>query len=614
MTDAAQQGTLPMVKPFADPEDLASLVRDQSEFAANLGVVLERSQELVTKFAAANIADTHPMHADPLNAVPAFTELGQTWLEHPRELGDAVMRLWLQQAELMRRATLKLWGLGEDPMIEPARGDKRFKDEDWSKNAIFDYVKQSYLLTSGWLMDAVEGIGDLEDRDRKKVAFYTRNFVEAMSPANFAAMNPEVLRTTLEQRGENLAKGLENMLKDLERGKGNLLIRQTDLEAFEVGRDMATTPGKVIYETATYQLIQYTPTTEQVHAIPLLIIPPWINKFYILDLNEKKSMVRWLVEQGWTVFVISWVNPDQRQRDETWETYMERGVLDALRVVLEETGEKKAHLAGYCIGGTMLGTTLATMAARGDDRAASATFFTTQLDFTDAGELQVFVDEKTLAMLDEKMDEGFLPAESMANAFNMLRASDLIWGFVIQNYLLGKDPFPFDLLYWNADSTCMPARVHHYYLDTFYNNNRLALGEMKLGGEVLDLGRVTTPVYHVATKEDHIAPPQSAYRGAKLIGSKNATFVLAGSGHIAGVVNPPAGGKYQYWTRKGLAGDTLEEWMQGTTETAGSWWPNWDKWLTARGKKMVPAREPGAVHGVIEDAPGRYVRVRFDDR
>jgi polyhydroxyalkanoate synthase len=605
---------LPATKPFAEPEEIAALLRDQAEFAANLGVIAERSRDIWARLAAANLSDARPMHADPLNAMPAFAELGQTMIEHPREMADAMVRLWVQQAELMRRATLRLWGLQEEPLVKPAPGDKRFKDEEWSKNAIFDWVKQSYLLTSSWIMDVVQNVGDLEDRDRRKVDFYTRNFLEAMSPANFAAMNPEVLRATVQEKGENLARGLENMLKDLERGKGNLLIRQTDLDAFEVGRNMATTPGAVIYQNDVFQLIQYAPTTDKVHATPLLICPPWINKFYILDLNEKKSMVRWLVSQGWTVFVIAWVNPDQRQKDETWESYMKKGVLNALERVLEETGEKKAHMVGYCIGGTMLGTTLAHMAATGDDRLASATFFTTQLDFTDAGELQVFVDEKTLKVLDEKMDEGYLPAESMASAFNMLRASDLIWGFVIQNYLLGKEPFPFDLLYWNADSTCMPARVHHFYLDNFYNANRLATGEMRMGGERLDLGRVTLPVYHIATKEDHIAPPQSVYRGAKLIGSKNATFILAGSGHIAGVVNPPEGGKYQYWTRKGLDAPTLEEWCRDAKETSGSWWPNWSEWLGARSRRQVAARTPGAVHGVIEAAPGSFVKVRFDAR
>ena len=607
-TDVAQ------LKPFADPEEVAGFVKDSAAFAANMAAVAERAQAVWAKYAEANAVDRHPLHADPFNVVPAFTELMQSWAEHPQEMTDAFMRLWLQQAELWRRSMLKMAGLEEEPLVAPARGDKRFMDEEWSKNAIFDWVKQSYLLTSEWILDAVHDIGELEDRDRRKVAFFTRNFVEAMSPTNFAATNPEVLRATLEEKGENLVRGLENMLRDLDRGKGNLLIRQTDLEAFEVGRDMATTPGKVIWQNELLQLIQYTPTTEQVHSTPILFCPPWINKFYILDLNEKKSMVRWLVAQGWTVFVISWVNPDRRQAGETWESYMTKGVLSAIEKVLEETGQPETHIVGYCIGGTMLGTTLAHMAARGDDRCATATFLTTQLDFTDAGELQVFVDDQTLSMLDEKMDEGYLPAEAMASAFNMLRASDLIWGFVVSNYLLGKDPFPFDLLYWNSDSTCMPARVHHFYLDNFYNANRLALGEMKLAGEKLDLSRVKLPVYHVATKEDHIAPPQSAFRGAKMLGSRSATFVLAGSGHIAGVINPPDMKKYQHWTKKGMAGGTLEEWMKGAEEQPGSWWPHWDKWLGSKTKGMVRAREPGATLGVIEDAPGSYVKVRFDQR
>jgi polyhydroxyalkanoate synthase len=600
--------------PFATPEEMQALARDSAEFAANLAAVAEKAQTVWSRFAESN-AGSRPLGADPMHMAPAFEKLGHTIMGRPSEMADAMMRLWLQQAELWRRATLKVWGLNEDPMVQPAPGDKRFKDEDWSQIAVFDWVKQSYLLTSNWIMEQVTGAdGDMDPRDRKKVEFYTRNFIEAMSPANFAHTNPEVLRETFRSRGENLAKGLENMLKDLERGKGSLLIRQTDLEAFEVGRDMATTPGAVIFKNELFELIQYAPATETVCKTPILFAPPWINKFYILDLNARKSMVRWLVAQGWTVFVISWTNPDQRQKDETWESYMLKGVYQALEKALEETGAPKAHLVGYCIGGTMLGTTLAHMAATGDQRAASATFFTTQLDFADAGELQVFVDEQTLKALDERMDDGFLPAESMATAFNMLRSSDLIWSFVVQNYLLGKDPFPFDLLYWNADSTCMPARVHKFYLDSFYNHNRLAKGDMTLGGVALDLGRVTLPVYHVATKEDHIAPPQSAYRGAKLLGSKDETFVLAGSGHIAGVVNPPDAKKYQFWTRKGIAAPDLETWAREAQETSGSWWPHWDAWLKKRAGGQVPSRAPGAKLGAIEAAPGSYVKVRFDRR
>ena len=449
----------------------------------------------------------------------------------------------------------------------------------------------------------------------RKLDFCLRNFIEAMSPTNFFAMNPEVLKATLDEKGDNLIRGLENMLADLERGKGQLLIRQTDMTAFKVGENMAVTPGQVIYENKVMQLIQYAPATETVHALPILIVPPWINKFYILDLNERKSMIRWLVAQGHTVFVISWVNPDGSHRLETWESYMRTGVLEALGKALEETGQSQAHMVGYCIGGTMLSTTLATMAQEGDDRAASATFFTTLTDFTDAGELQVFVDDETLKNMAEEVGKrGYLDASAMATAFNMLRASDLIWGYVINNYMLGKEPFPFDLLYWNSDSTCMPGGVHLYYLETFYRQNRLARGEMQLGGHRLDLGDVRLPLYHVATVEDHIAPAATVFRGAQNFGSEEAKFVLSGSGHIAGVVNPPAGGKYQFWTKPGLEGRDLAEWRQGTAETPGSWWPDWDGWLAAKSAEQVPARAPGAVLGTIEPAPGRYVKTRFDER
>jgi polyhydroxyalkanoate synthase len=361
--------------------------------------------------------------------------------------------------------------------------------------------------------------------------------------------------------------------------------------------------------------LQYSPATEEVHETPLLINPPWINKFYVLDLNEKKSMIKWLVEQGHTVFLVSWVNPRDEHRDETWETYMSDGVLTAIARVLEETGQPAANVVGYCIGGTMLGTVLAWMAAQGDNRVQSATFFTAQLEFSDAGELQAFVDDGVIeTVADAAEDHGYLAAENMFGAFNSLRANDLIWSFVVNNYLLGKENFPFDLLYWNSDSTCMPGKVHTFYLDAFYNRNQLAEGKLKLLGEVLDTKEIKVPCYHVATIEDHIAPAPSAYRAAKQIGSRNQKFVLAGSGHIAGVVNPPVLEKYQYWTKAGVKEDDLYAWKKGTKETAGSWWPDWDKWLAKQSKMKVPAREPGTVLGVIEDAPGSYVRDRSDAR
>ena len=546
---------------------------------------------------------------DPLNAVPALSKLYKGYLDHPGRLMEATTRYWTEQAELWTRMTSRALGGDAEPMIRPERGDKRWKDELWEKSPYFDYLKQSYLLTGRWLRDRLEEAEGLDERERKKLRLLTKNFVDAVSPSNFPATNPEVLKTTLEEEGENLLRGLENMLRDLERGHGTLLVRQTDMNAFRVGENMAVTPGKVVFQNETMQLIQYAPATDEVNAVPILIIPPWINKFYILDLNEQKSLIRWLVGQGHSVFVLSWVNPREAQRDETWESYMQKGALTAIGKVLEETGEAKTHVVGYCIGGTLLGTTLAWMAAKGDDRVRSATFFTAQLDFTDAGELQAFVDEEVVDTVAQASEEhGYLAAENMFGAFNSLRANDLIWSFVVNNYLLGRENFPFDLLYWNSDSTRMPGRVHTYYLDTFYNRNTLATGELEMAGARLDLGRVTLPVYHVAAVEDHIAPAPSAYRGARLLGSKDQTFVLAGSGHIAGVVNPPSMGKYQHWTRPGVEQPDLAAWRASASEAPGSWWPNWDAWLAMMSERRVPARAPGAVLGAIEDAPGSYVR------
>ena len=546
---------------------------------------------------------------DPLNTVPALSKVYKDYLDHPAKLMEATATFWGEQAELWARMTRRALGDDVEPMIAPERGDKRWKDELWEKSPFFAYLQQSYLLTGRWLKQRLDEAEGLDPRERQKLALLTKNYVDALSPSNFAATNPEVLKTTLEQDGENLVRGVENLIRDLERGKGTLLIRQTDMDAFRVGENMAVTPGKVVFQNEVLQLIQYAPTTERVHAVPVLIMPPWINKFYILDLNHQKSLIAWLVGQGHTVFVVSWVNPREMQRAESWESYMKKGALTALQEVLEETGEPKAHLVGYCIGGTLLGTTLAWMAAKGDARVRSATFFTAQLDFSDAGELQAFVDEGVIDTIAEASEEhGFLAAENMFGAFNSLRANDLIWSFVVNNYLLGKENFPFDLLYWNSDSTRMPGRVHTYYLDTFYNRNLLAKGELVLDGERLDLKKITLPVYHVATVEDHIAPAPSAYRSARLLGSRNQTFVLAGSGHIAGVVNPPSMGKYQYWTKAGVKEPDLAAWRADATETPGSWWPHWDAWLAKMSRKKVPARQPGAVLGTIEDAPGSYVR------
>ena len=601
----------PAERALVDPEQMERL----SELSERIGSIVARSSKVWADSLDRQIADIGLLRPDPLNTMPSVARFAHGYVDHPHKAAQAMIELWAGQADLWTRTMQRAWfGEETEPVIRPARGDKRFKDPGWEENPFFDYLKQSYLLTGEWLKARLAEADGLSPQDRRKLELITRNYIEALAPSNAPLLNPEVLNRTIEEKGENLLRGLEHLIRDMERGHGQLLIQQTDMSAFEVGRNMANTPGQVIFENNVMQLVQYAPTTDAVRARPLLICPPWINKFYILDLNEKKSLIRWLVDQGLTVFIISWINPGPDQAHETWESYMTKGVLTAIDTVRAECAVEQVDLAGYCIGGTMVGATLACLAAQDDDRVASATFFTTQLDFSDAGELQAFVDEEVVDSIEERIEEkGYLAAENMFAAFNSLRSADLIWGFVINNYLLGKENFPFDLLYWNSDSTRMPGRVHVFYLDEFYNRNTLARGEMVLDGIALDLARVTLPCYHVATIEDHIAPAASAFRAGKALGSQDQTFILSGSGHIAGVVNPPAAGKYQYWTKPGLDGPSLEAWRTGTTETKGSWWPHWRDWLDGLDAARVPARRPGAVHGQIEPAPGRYVRARFDE-
>jgi len=601
---------------MGDIKETETLAEQGQHIAHNMAEVFDVSSQIWQTFLAAQLQDGGPKRVDPLNTWPTFAELYRTMWDNPRQVADMTLEFWAAQTALWQNSMLK-W-LGAKDAVEDLKlphmmkPDRRFAHKEWSENALFDYLKQSYLLTSGWVQDTVGTVGEMDPKERRKAAFYTRYFVEAMNPANFFALNPEVLEATVEQKGENLVRGLKMMLADLERGKGKLLIRQTDMEAFEVGRNTAVSEGAVVWQNEFLQLIQYAPKTEKVLARPLLFIPPWINKYYVLDLNPKKSMVKWLVEQGHTVFMISWVNPDTRHGQVTWEDYMFEGASAAIDKALEETGQKSLNLVSYCVGGTLAGTLLAWMGRNGDKRVASATFFTAQLDFEDAGELQIFVDEHILQVVGEDMEQGYMPADRMATAFNMLRSNDLIWGYIVSNYMLGKDPFPFDLLYWNADSTAMPARVHGFYLEEFYVRNAFAKGEFKVRGEPVTLADIRGPVYHVATREDHIAPAASVYRGAKEMTKAEVRFALSGSGHIAGVVNPPALGKYQFWTNPDMSQPTLEEWLKGAEETPGSWWPDWDAWLKPRSGRQVPARVPGAKLGVIEPAPGSYVKVRFD--
>ena len=574
--------------------------------------IAERSQKLLQEFAERYKVDsTQP--ADPLGVTQTFMDFTAKMLADPKRVVQAQMELWQQYLKLWEVTTQRMMGQKVEPLAEPAKGDKRFTDPAWKDELVFDYLKQSYLLTARWLQSTVKEVEGVDEKTAKKVDFYTRQFIDAVSPSNFALTNPQVVKATVESKGENLLKGLQNMLADLERGKGKLTIRQTDMDAFKVGKNVATSPGKVVYQNDLMQLIQYAPATAEVYATPLLIVPPWINKFYILDLKPENSFIKWATEQGYTVFVISWVNPDERLSKLVFEDYMKLGPLAALGAIEQATGQRQVSAIGYCIGGTLMAATLSYMAARGDDRIAACTFFTAQVDFTEPGELGVFIDEDQLAGIEEMMSKkGYLEGSEMATTFNLLRANDLIWSFVVNNYLMGKAPFPFDLLYWNADATRMPAAMHSYYLRNMYQKNLLSQpGGIVIDNVPIDLRKITIPVYIQAGKEDHIAPARSVYKATQIF-SGPIRFMLAGSGHIAGVVNPPRAKKYQHWLNETAKNPpTLAEWQAGATEFPGSWWNDWDKWLSEKSGPKVPARVPGdGALPAIEDAPGSYVQVR----
>ncbi len=582
---------------------------DPQVIGRSMADIAERSQRIVGDWLDRQSRSTPS--ADPLNIGQAFLEMTAKLIQNPGRLMQAQIGFWQDYVTLWQNTTRRIMGIEATPVIEPDAKDKRFRDISWQQSEVFDFIKQSYLLSARYVNDVVGHVEGLEPKTARKVDFYARQFMDAMSPSNFLLTNPEVLRRTAETGGENLLRGLNNLLCDLERGRGKLSIRMTDPDAFKLGENIAVSPGKVIFQNELMQLIQYAPATATVLKRPLLILPPWINKFYILDLRPNNSFVRYAVSQGHTVFMVSWVNPDEELSHAGFEDYMHKGVFAALDAIEAATGEAEVNAIGYCLGGTLLGCTLAWMAARGIERIRSATFFVCLLDFEEAGELSVFIDEEQLKALEDRMQEqGFLDGSDMAATFNMLRANDLIWSFVVNNYLMGNDPFPFDLLYWNSDATRMPARMHSFYLRNMYQQNLLATpGGITLDGEALDLRRIRVPAYFLSTREDHIAPWRSTYRGALLLSGER-RFVLAASGHIAGVVNPPDGGKYNHWVN-GTLPDTAQEWLEGATELAGSWWGDWNRWITAKAPKQVAARVPGGGRlPVIEDAPGSYVRVK----
>ena len=595
-------------------EDSGSSIKfpDPVEWSKTMARIAEASQRMVSDFLNRQGSTDALGMGDPLNIGHAFLEMAARMMTDPAKIMQAQMSLWQDYLNLWQNATLRFLGETTQPVVTPAKEDRRFKDAAWNENVVFDYLKQSYLLTARWLQQTTRSVAGLDDKTAKKVDFYTRQFVDAMAPSNFVMTNPEVLRTTIESSGENLLRGLNNLLTDLERGKGSLSIRMTDPDAFRIGGNIAVTPGKVVYRTDLMELIQYQPTTETVYRRPLLIVPPWINKSYILDLRESNSLVKWATEQGFTTFVVSWVNPDEHLANKTFEDYMLEGPLAALTAIEQATGETEINAVGYCLGGTLLASTLAYMAAKNDRRIRSATFLATLVDFSEVGELSVFIDEEQIEALEHRMSRtGYLEGNAMATTFNMLRANDLIWSFVVSNYLLGKDPFPFDLLYWNSDATRMPAAMHSFYLRKMYQENRLIEpGGITLGGVPIDLRRIETPSFIVATREDHIAPWRTVYAGTQIYDGP-VKFVLGASGHIAGIVNPPAAAKYNYWTSDKTP-RTPEEWLKGAEARPGSWWTEWLAWVTGFAGDKVPARQPGAGKlKALADAPGTYVKVRL---
>lgn len=576
--------------------------------------IAEKSSALLAKYMARGGSGGLPGLSDELGIAKAFFEAWRHMLADPQRMVEMQMKLWQDYMALWQNSMLKMFGQQPVPVVQPQKTDRRFRHEDWENNFLYDYVKQSYLIAARHLHHSMGNVEGMDEKTAKKVDFYTRQYIDALSPSNFLLTNPEALRETVSSGGQNLVKGLNNLLDDLSRGNGEQLrVKMTDPDAFRLGENIASTKGKVVFQNDIMQLIQYEPLTKKVHATPLLIIPPWINKYYILDLRENNSFIRWAVEQGHTVFVISWVNPDATLAHKRFEDYLSEGSVAALDVIEGITGESQANVIGYCLGGTLLACTLAWLATQGRDRISSATFFVTMIDFEKPGELEVFIDEQQVGALEKKMEErGYLEGSEMATTFNMLRANDLIWSFVVNNYLLGKDPFPFDLLHWNGDSTRMPAAMHSFYLRNMYLKNLLRKpGGITLAGIPIDITKVKVPAYFISTVEDHIAPWSSTYAGARLLKGP-VRFVLGGSGHIAGIINPPAANKYGYWINEKSC-VTAEDWLAGATQHPGSWWTDWGRWVSDQAGAQVPARVPGkGKYKALEDAPGSYVQRRIN--
>ncbi|UCH47469.1 MAG: class I poly(R)-hydroxyalkanoic acid synthase [Betaproteobacteria bacterium] len=586
---------------------------EPNEVARTLAEIALRSDRIVKTHLAHQARKLHEEHPDEIGVSKAFADLATRMMSDPYKLAEAGMKMWQSQFDLWQSWVKQVTGAETTSLAPQQKSDPRFRSDLWN-NWMFDYIRQAYLVAAEDVQNTVAEVEGLDQQTARKVQFFTKQYVDALAPSNFVLTNPDVLKATIETGGKNLLDGLNNLLNDIDRGQGKLAIKMVDNKAFKMGENVATTPGKVVFQTELMQLIQYEPTTPDVYSTPLLIVPPWINKYYILDLRQSNSFIKWAVDQGITVFVISWVNPDEKLAEKTFDDYLIEGPLAAMDAVKKATGEESINLIGYCLGGTLAATALGWLRSRGQaDRVKSATFFTTMIDFEEPGELGVFVDEGVLANLEKKMQQrGFLEGSEMASTFNLLRANDLVWSFVVNNYLLGREPMPFDLLYWNSDATRMPARMHTFYLRHMYIRNELREpGGISLAGEAIDLSQVETPSYFISTLEDHIAPWKSTYAGAKLFKGP-VKFVLGGSGHIAGIVNPPKSNKYWYWTNPSLA-DDADGWLEAAEKNPGSWWNDWLDWIAEFGGKKVPARKPGdAGLKALEDAPGSYASFRLD--
>jgi len=568
---------------------------------------MERALPLIQNYLDHRAKDMGAATLEPLLTLQEnFASFMAVLMSNPRRLAELQFEYWQQWAGLWQNALARINGQTSEDLYKPEAGDRRFRSGEWNENILFDFIKQSYLMTSRWMHDVVRKTEGIDPEMREQIDFYTRQFADAMAPTNFILTNPDVLRETVRTGGENLVLGLENLIEDMERGQGELKISTTDYDAFAPGKNIAATKGSVIFENKLIQLIQYAPTTAKVAKIPLLIVPPWINKYYILDLRPENSLVKWLVDQGHTVFMISWVNPGPELSGMGFEDYMKEGIIAALDAIEDATGERSANIIAYCIGGTLMAMTLAYLKAKGEQsRVSSCTFMTTLIDFEKAGDLKLFTGRKQIEAMEAVMQEkGLLGGDYLQKTFAMLRANDMIWSFVINNYLMGKEPFPFDLLYWNEDSTNMPAAMHSHYLRAMYLDNKLIEPEgIEISGVKIDVRDIETPSYFLSTRDDHIAPWKATYSGyTAFSGPKK--FTLSASGHVAGVVNPPAAGKYCYWSSEENT-PSPDKWLEHAQESKGSWWTDWQKWVQSYTGGSVDARTPS---GEIEPAPGSFVK------